>query len=190
MKSCELLLLLLRNVIIDDWNLGWSKLLRFVKNWSVLVSVCKNGSNGDFWFERCFGSNFIWFWTPFSIWKRLGKLWNQIWVLGIQNWDFGMKSEFFVTANCQYSPRRVSLLARRAMWSQRAMFARHGEQSYSLRRALWQQGACFACHGEQRGDREGTLPATASYSAWEASCLSSSFSVLHFGSFSHVSTLN
>jgi len=52
------------------------------------------------------------------------------------------------------------------------------------------QEACFARHGEQRGDREGSLPATASYSAWEASCLSSSFSVLRFVSFSHSSVLN
>jgi len=59
-----------------------------------------------------------------------------------------MKNVLFVTANCQYSPPRVSLLARRAMWSQRAMFARHSEQSYSLRRAL--------CH------RRHVLPATAS----------------------------
>ena len=115
---------------------------------------------------------------------------NQFGIEGVQNWDFGMKNEFFVTVNCQYSPRRVSLRARRATWSQRAMFARHGEQSYSLRRAWCHRGHVLPAtasrttrHGEQRGDIEGTLPATASYSAWEASCLSSSFSVLYFGSF-------
>jgi len=108
-----------------------------------------------------------------------------------------MKNEFFVTANCQYSPRRVSLRARRVTWSQRAMFARHGEQRYSLRRALCHRRHVLPAtvsrttrHGEQRGVKEGSLPATASYSAWEAICLSSSFSVLHFVSFSHSSVLN
>jgi len=119
------------------------------KDWIVLVSVYKNGSNGEFWFKGCFGSNFIWFWISFCVWKRLGKPWNQIWALGIQNWDFGMKNGIFVTANCHNSPWRVSLLARRATWSQRAMFARHGEQGYSPRRAMWWQGACLARHGEQ-----------------------------------------
>jgi len=95
------------------------------------------------------------FWLKFHMvlnlfcdWKRLGKPWNQIWALGIQNWDFGMRNGIFVTANCHNSPRRVSLRARRATSSQRAMFARHGEQRYSLRRAL--------CH------RRHVLPATAS----------------------------
>jgi len=125
----------------------------------------------EFWFERCFGSNFIWFWSSFSVWKRWVNSGNQIWVWGIQNWNFGVRNEFFVTANCQYSPRRVSLRARQATWSQRAMFARHGEQSYSLQRALCHRRHVLPTtasrttrHGEQRGDRGGTLPATASKS--------------------------
>ena len=110
----------------------------------------------EFWLERCFGSNFIWFWSSFCVWKCLGKFWKSIWDWGVQNWDFGMKNEFFVTANCQYSPRRVSLRARRATWSQRTMFARHGEKSYSLRRAL--------CHRRHvlHATASSTLLATAS----------------------------
>ena len=96
------------------------------ENWFVLEIFTK-WVKWWFLFKRCFNSNFIRFWTSFDVWKRLDKLWNQIWAWGIQNWDFGMENEFFVTANCQYSPRRVSLRARRATWSQRAMFARHGE---------------------------------------------------------------
>ena len=128
---CWGMLLLMIRTLGDHnhWDLLW--------NWSVLVSVYKNGSNGDFWFKGCFGSNFIQFWISFGVWKRLGKLWNQIWAWGIQNWDFGKKNGIFVTANCHNSLRRVSLLARRATWSQRAMFSCHGEQGYSPRRALW-----------------------------------------------------
>ena len=96
---------------------------------------------------------------------------NQFGIEGVQNWDFGMKNEFFVTVNCQYSPRRVSLRARRATWSQRAMFARHGEQSYSLRRALCHRGHVFPAtaskatrYGEQCGNRGHVSPAMASKS--------------------------
>ena len=59
-----------------------------------------------------------------NTWVNFG---NQLWDEGVRNWDFGMENVKFVTANYHGSPRRASLRARRATWSQRAMFARHGE---------------------------------------------------------------
>jgi len=47
-----------------------------------------------FWFERCFGSNFIWFWSSLSVWKCWVNSGNQIWDGGVQNWDFWMKNVF------------------------------------------------------------------------------------------------
>jgi len=144
-------------------NLGDHNHWDLLRKWSVLVSVYKNGSNGNFdgkdvLAQISYGFEALLVYE--KVWVNSG---NQFGNWGVQNWDFGVKNEFFVTGNCQYSPRRVSLRARRATWSQRAMFARHGKQSYSLRRVL--------CH------RGHVLSATASYSAWEASCLSSSFSI-------------
>jgi len=44
---------------------------------------------------------------PFYVYKRLDKLWEQIWVLGNQNWDFGVKMEFFLRVVCLSSSWQV-----------------------------------------------------------------------------------
>jgi len=67
------------------------------------------------WFvmEWCFGSNFIWIWVPFYVYKSLDKPWEQIWALGIQNWDFRVKMEFYPRADCLSSPWRANWWPRR-----------------------------------------------------------------------------
>jgi len=131
--------------------------------------VYKNGSNGVFELETVLAQisyGFEALLMPENVWVNSG---NQIWDEGVQNWDFGMKNVKFVTANCQCSPRRASLRARRATWSQRAMFARHGEQSYSPRRVMGHRGHGLPTtaskatrYGEHGGDRRPVLPAMAS----------------------------
>jgi len=122
-----------------------------------------------FWLERCFGSNFIWFWSSFCVWKCLGKFWKSIWDWGVQNWDFGMKKWVFrdsqlsvlatasklvreasnmVTESHVCPPRRAKLLATASIVSQEACFARHGEQEHSPWRATWWQRGYSARHGE------------------------------------------
>jgi len=178
------------------WTLGNHNYWELSRNWSVLVRFTKMGQMG-FWIRRCFGSNFIWFWSSFSVWKGLGKFWKSIWELrgsklGFwgEDWVFrdsqlsvlatasklAREASNMVTESHFCPPRRAKLLATASKVSHGAWFARHGEQSYSLRRALWWQETCLARHGEQV--------------TREASCLSSSLSVLHFGSFSHVFALN
>jgi len=138
-----------------------------------------------------------WFWSSFNVWNCLGKLWkpNLGWrgsKLGF--WDgkceirdsqlswlataskLAREASNMVTESHVCPPRRAKLLATASNVSQGAWLARHGEQSYSPRRALWWQETCLARHGEQ--------------TTWEASCLSSGFSILHFGFFSHVFALN
>ena len=102
----------------------------------------------EFWFERCFGSNFIWFWSSFSVWKCLGKFWKSIWDLRGSNWDFGVKIEFFVTVNCQYSPR-ASKLAREASNLVTKSHVCPPRRAQLLATAsIVSQGACFSRHGE------------------------------------------
>jgi len=135
------------------------------------VSVCKNGSKWGFWFKGCLNSISYGFESLLgseNVWVNSG---NQFGIEGFKIGILGWRNEFFMTANCQYSPRRVSLRAKRATWAQWAMFARHGEQSYSLRRALCHRGHVLPAttsrttrHGGQRSDRGGTLPAMASKS--------------------------
>jgi len=36
--------------------------------------------------------------VSFYVYKRLDKLWEPIWALGNQNWDFGAKMRFFPRA--------------------------------------------------------------------------------------------
>jgi len=59
----------------------------------------------------------------FYVYKRLDKHWEQIWALGMQNWDFGVKIEFYPRANCHSSPWRAN------WWP-------------------WRLMKCPACHGE------------------------------------------
>ena len=139
-----------------------------------------------FWIGNCFGSNFTWFWSSFNVWKYLGKLWKPN--LGWRGSKLG-----FWDGKCEIRDSQLSWLATASKLaregaclpclpatasnvSQGAWLARHGEQSYSPRRALWWQETCLARHGEQ--------------TTWEASCLSSGLSVLHFGFFSHVFALH
>ena len=99
-------------IIIEMWcEFVWflKVLQKWVKWWIVM--------------EWCFDSSFIWIWVSFYVYKRLDKHWEQIWALGIQNWGFWVKMEFYPRANCHSSSWRVMKCpARHGEW-----FGGHGE---------------------------------------------------------------
>jgi len=86
-------------------------------------------------FVWCFGSSLIWIWVSFYIYKRLDKHWEQIWALGIKNWDFVVNLEFFPRATCHSSPWRVTWWS----WRVQQMSNSPWRVIYSSGRvALWQ----------------------------------------------------
>ena len=92
--------------------------------WNCLVlKVLQKWIKWWFVMEWCFGSSFIWIWVFFYVFKRLDKHWEKICALGIQNWDFGVKTEFYPRANCHSSSWRANWWPRRVMKCP----ARHGE---------------------------------------------------------------
>ena len=106
------------------WLKPW--VIIFIELWCQFVcslKVLQKWVKWCFVMKWCFGSNFIWIWVSFYVYKRLDKHWEQIWALGIQNWDFGVKMEFYLRANCHSSPWRAN------WWSWRVTKcpARHGK---------------------------------------------------------------
>jgi len=101
----KMLLLMIHAMSIHDYGICG-------EIWIVFESFMKNGWIGDLWWNDVFDSSFVWFWVSFYVYKRLDKLWKQIWVLGNQNWGFGVKMEIFpksrIFENCHNSPWRVA----------------------------------------------------------------------------------
>jgi len=91
------------------WLKPW--VIKIIELWCEFVWFLKVLQKWvKWWFvmEWCFDSSFIWIWVPFYVYKRLDKPWEQIWALRIQNWDFGVKMEFYLRANCLSSPWRAN----------------------------------------------------------------------------------
>jgi len=81
------------------WLMSWVFII--MKLWCELSCFWKFYEKWvNWWFVMgwCFDASFIWIWVPFYVYKRLDKLWGRIWVLGNQNWGFGVKMEFFSRA--------------------------------------------------------------------------------------------
>ena len=77
--------------------------------WNCLVlKVLQKWIKWWFVMEWCFDSSLIWIWVPFYVYKRLDKPWEQIWALGIQNWGFRVKMEFYPRDDCLSSPWRAN----------------------------------------------------------------------------------
>ena len=84
---------------------AWSELVLFLRTfYEKWVKWC-------FLLKWCFGSNFIWFWVSFDVYKCLDKIWDQIWAKGFKIEIFEVKNEVFPRAICHNSPWRVNLLA-------------------------------------------------------------------------------
>ncbi|KEH34186.1 hypothetical protein MTR_3g462770 [Medicago truncatula] len=58
--------------------------------------------------------------------KRLDKLWDQIWALGSQKWDFGVKNEFFLKQNSK-NMSQLAMASWRRVGVTSCVSTRHGE---------------------------------------------------------------
>ena len=118
------------------WLKPW--VIIIIELWCEIVwfwKFYKNGSNCDLWWNDVLVQVLYGFECLFHVYKRLDKHWKQIWALGIQNWDFGVKIEFYSRANCHSSPWRAN------WWPWRVM-------------------KCPACHGEWFGGHGELLSTT------------------------------
>jgi len=94
----------------------WCEIVWFLKVFTKMGQMV-NCDRMMFWFK------FYMDLSVFYVYKRLDKHWEQIWALRIQNWDFGVKMEFYSRAKCHSSPCRANWWPRRVMKCP----ARHGE---------------------------------------------------------------